>query len=71
MEIKQCEFDKPAEKRSSTSLSPRMFNEDVGFRFEVNIKVTDRKQIEEMLKLFEQAAEDFKETWSKKMAGLH
>jgi hypothetical protein len=47
-----------------------MFNEDVGFRFEVEIKGTDRKDIEDMLKLFEQTATDFKETWQKKLASL-
>lgn len=71
MEIKKCEFDAPVEKVSSTGLHPRMFNQDVGFRFEVDIKVTERKEIEEMLNLFERATTDFKETWRKKLADLH
>ena len=70
MEIKKCEFDAPIEKLSSTGLHPKMFNQDVGFRFEVDIKVTDRKEIEEMLTLFERETEDFKETWRKKLADL-
>jgi hypothetical protein len=70
MEIKKCEFDCPVEKRSSTGLHKGMFNEDVGFRFEVEIKGTDQKDIEDMLKLFEQTATDFKETWQKKLASL-
>jgi hypothetical protein len=71
METKQCEFDGPDEKRRSTGLYPGMFNEDVGFRFLVDVKVTDRKDVEEMLKLFEKATTDFKETWNKVLADLH
>jgi hypothetical protein len=71
MEIKTCEFDCPVEKRSSTGIHKGMFNEDVGFRFAVEIKGTDRKDIEDMLKLFERTATDFKETWQKKLASLH
>ena len=48
-----------------------MFNEDVGFQFEVKIKGTDRKDIEAMLNLFDRAATGFKETWQKKLASLH
>src|SRR5579864_6027144 len=40
MKIKECEFDCPVEKRSSTGLHKGMFNEDVGFRFEVEINGT-------------------------------
>ena len=48
-----------------------MFNEDVGFHFEVEVKGTDRKDIEDMLKLFERATTDFKKTWQEKLASLH
>ena len=71
MEIKQCQFDCPIEKRSSTSFYRGMFNEDVTFHFDVNVKVTDRKDVESMLKLFEQATTDFKATWQKKLDALH
>lgn len=70
MEIKKCEFNAPVEQISSTGLHPRMFNQDVGFRFEVDIKVTERKEIEEMLNLFERTTTEFKETWRKKLADL-
>jgi len=70
METKQCEFDEPLENRTSTGLYPGMFNEDVGFRFLVDVKVTDRKDVESMLKLFEQATTNFKETWQKVLAKL-
>jgi hypothetical protein len=65
MDIKKCEFDQPVEKMSSTGLYKGMFNEDVGFRFEVDLKVTDPKEVEEMLKLFNRTAADFNETWKK------
>lgn len=71
MEIKQCEFDLPVENRRSTGFYRGMFNEDVGFRFLVDVKTTDRKELEEMLKLFERATADFKEAWQKKLAELH
>jgi hypothetical protein len=71
MEIKKCEFNEPVENRSSTGLHKGMFDEDVRFRFEVKIKGTERKDIEDMLKLFERAATDFKETWRKKLVSLH
>jgi hypothetical protein len=71
MEIKKCEFDCPVENRKSTGLHKGMFDEDVGFRFEVTIKGTDRKEIEDMLKLFERTATDFKETWQKKLGSVH
>jgi hypothetical protein len=69
--IKKCEFTEPVEKRSSTGLHKGMFNEDVAFRFEVEIEGTDRKHIEEMLNLFDRAAAGFKETWQKKLQSLH
>jgi glucan biosynthesis protein len=71
MEIKQCEFDQPVEKRSSTGFYKGMFNEDVGFRFLVDVKVTDRKDVESRLKLFELATTSFKETWQNVLAKLH
>ena len=37
-----------------------MFNEDVTFQFEVDVKVTDRNGLESMLKLFERVTTDFK-----------
>jgi hypothetical protein len=70
MQIKHCEFDQPVEKRSSTALYSGMFNEDVGFRFLVDVKVTDRQDVESMLKLFERATTDFKEVWQKVLANL-
>ena len=71
MDIKECEFDDVDGKKISTGLMPRMFNQDVGFRFKVNVKTTDRKEVEAMLKLFEQATTGFKETWQKVLADLH
>jgi hypothetical protein len=71
MEIKKCDFDGPRQPGSSTGLHERMSNQDVGFRFEVDINVTDRKDIQEMLKLFERATTDFKETWRKVLADPH
>lgn len=70
MEIKKCEFVQPVEKRYSTGLYKGMFDEDVSFHFEVVVKGTDRKDIEAMLKLFERATTDFKETWQKKLSDL-
>jgi hypothetical protein len=71
MKIVKCKFTQPVEKRSSTGLYPGMFNENVSLEFEVEINSTKREHIEEMLNLFERAAADFKETWQKKLAGLH
>lgn len=71
MEIKKCQFDCPVEKRYSTGLYKGMFDEDVDFHFEVTVKGTDRRDIEDMLKLFEKATSDFKQTWQKKLAELH
>ena len=70
MDIKQCEFDAPVEKRSSTGIYEGMFNENVGFRFEVEIDSTKRKHVEEMLNRFEKMANDFKETWQTKLASI-
>jgi hypothetical protein len=47
-----------------------MFNEDVTFQFEVDVKVTDRKDLESMLKLFERATTDFKAAWQKNLDEL-
>jgi len=71
MKIKKCAFDERSKLVSSTGIHDGMFNQDVGFRFEVDIKVTDRKDIEAMLKLFDEAATGFKETWGKVLADLH
>ena len=66
MDIKKCEFDCPVKDRKMLGgLHDRMFNQDVGFRFEVNVKTTDPKEIQEMLQLFNKAAADFNETWHK------
>ena len=70
MEIKKCQFDQPVEKRYSTGLYKGMFNEDVTFQFEVDVKVTDRKDLESMLTLFERATTDFKAVWQKKLDEL-
>jgi len=70
MKIKKCGFTEPVTKRSSTGLHEGMFDEDVSFSFEVGIKGTDRKHIEDMLELFEQSSSDFLETWRKKLASL-
>jgi hypothetical protein len=67
VEIKKCEFDHPAREKSSTGLYPGIFSEDVGFRFQVNVKVTDPKDVEEMLELFNRAAADFNDTWKRAM----
>jgi hypothetical protein len=60
MEIKKCQFDQLVEKRYSTGLYKGMFNEDVTFQLEVEVKGTDRKDTEDMLKLFQRATTDFK-----------
>jgi hypothetical protein len=70
MKIKTCEFSLPAENRRSTGLHEGMFNEDVRFSFEVEIKGTNPKHIEAMLKLFEKTASNFEETWTQKLASL-
>lgn len=67
MEIKKCEFDHPVERKSSTGVYSGMFNEDVGFRFQVRVRVTDPKDVKEMLNLFNKAAADFNDTWKKVM----
>lgn len=70
MEIKKCQFTQPVEKRYSTALYRGMFNDDVAFEFEVDVKVTDRKDLESMLKLFELATTDFKKVWREKLDKL-
>jgi hypothetical protein len=65
VEIKMCEFDQPVKGKVSTGIYEGMFNQDVGFRFQVNVKVTDRKDIEEMLELFNRAVADFNDVWKK------
>lgn len=70
MKIVRCEFTRPVEKRSSTGLYRGMFNENVRLEFEVEVDSTKRKDIEEMLTLFEKTTADFKETWQKKRASL-
>ena len=58
MELKKCEF----------SNSPE--NEDVGFWFEVKVKTSDKKDVEFMLRCFDQVANDFKKTWQKRLREL-
>jgi hypothetical protein len=70
LEIKKCQFVQPVEKRYSTGLYRGMFNEDVTFEFEVDVKVTDRADLESMLKLFERATTDFKTIWQEKLDKL-
>jgi hypothetical protein len=70
MKIKKCEFTGPVTERRSTVLHEGMFDEDVRFCFEVEIKGTDPRQIGDMLKLFEQSSSSFLETWRQKLASL-
>lgn len=68
MEIKECTFTSPVEKRRSTGLHRRMFHEDVSFEFNVKIDSSKREHLEEMLSLFNRMASDFKEVWQAKLA---
>ncbi|HXY79540.1 MAG TPA: hypothetical protein VEI08_02770 [Candidatus Bathyarchaeia archaeon] len=63
MDIKECEFDQPKKPISSTGLRPKMFNQDVGFRFAANVRAADPKEIDKMLHLFNKAAADFNAAW--------
>ena len=71
MEVKKCEFNHPVENRESAGMHEEMFNEDVGFWFEVNVNTTDRKDLELMLRGFDQVAADFKKAWQKRLKDLH
>jgi hypothetical protein len=71
MNVKKCDFNGPVEKRRSIGgIHPEMFNEEVEFRFEVTIKGTDPKDIEDMLKLFKKSANGFDTTWAMKLQAL-
>jgi hypothetical protein len=63
METSKCEFDLPIEHRSSTGLHPGMFDQDVGFRFEVNVKTTEPDDVKTMLDAFKKATADFLDAW--------
>jgi len=65
MESKKCGFDRPTEHKSSSGLHPGMFNQDVSFQFEVNVKTTDLKDVQAMLDLFNRTAASFNEAWKK------
>jgi hypothetical protein len=65
LDIKKCDFTAGPSIVKSTSLMPGMFNQDISFNFLVNVHVTDHKDLEEMLSLFNKAAADFNETWKK------
>jgi hypothetical protein len=71
MEIKAAEFDSPITNRTSSGIHEKMFNQDVGFRFLVDVKYTDRKDLESMMKLFDKMAADFKKDWQAKIDELH
>lgn len=68
MEIKKCSFTEPVEKRSLTGLHRGMFDEDVSFEFNVKVDSSKCEHLEEMLRLFDKVASDFKEAWQKKLA---
>lgn len=70
MEIKECTFSCPVEKRRSTGIHPRMFNEDVNFEFNVEIDASKREHLEEMLVLFDKMVSEFKEVWQKKLESV-
>ena len=75
MRIKKLEFNGPVEQRSSTGLhaggihSP-LFDEDVFFKFEVQIDGSKRDAVEQLLLEFDRASAKFKEVWQKKLETL-
>ena len=70
MEIKECRFTNPVEKRRSTSLHEGMFDEDVSFEFKVTVNSLKREHLEEMLRLFEQMSSEFKDVWQTKLVEM-
>jgi hypothetical protein len=67
MELKKCEFTHPVEGQTSAGIQVGMSREDVGFWFEVDVDTAEKKDLEFMLRAFDQVAADFKKAWQSRL----